>query len=82
MHPVSYAFDAKKDSPVWTNQYEYKVVDIFSLQNTVAKKIAQAIQAKITPEELIRLEKKPTENTVAYDLYFKGLEQLNIRSTE
>jgi TolB-like protein/AraC-like DNA-binding protein/Tfp pilus assembly protein PilF len=74
--------DAKKDSPVWTNQYEYKLVDIFALQNAVAKKIAQAIQAKITPEELIKLEKKPTENTVAYDVYFKGLEQLNIRSTE
>ena len=73
--------DASKDSPIWTEQYVYKVVDIFSLQNKVAKKIAEAIKVKVTPEELLKLEKKATENHLAYDLYLKGLEQLNIRSS-
>lgn len=66
--------DTRTDSPVWTEQYKHKLVDIFTLQNTVAKKIALAIEANVTPEELARIDKKPTENLIAYDKYLKGLE--------
>lgn len=66
--------DARTDSPIWTEQYKHRLVDIFTLQNTVAKKIAVAIQANVTPEEMEQIDKKPTENLVAYDLYLKGLE--------
>ncbi|WP_397447548.1 helix-turn-helix domain-containing protein [Polaribacter sp. R77954] len=72
--------DASKDTPIWTQQYNNKVVDVFSLQNTVAKKIAEAIKAKVTPAELQQINKKPTENILAYDYYLKGLENQNERS--
>lgn len=65
--------DASTDTPIWAEQYNYKVVDVFSLQNEVAKKIADAIKAKVTPSELIQINKKPTENLEAYDFYLKGL---------
>ena len=66
--------DARTDSPIWTEQYKHKLVDIFTLQNTVAKKIAVSIQASVTPEEIEQIDKKPTESLVAYDFYLKGLE--------
>lgn len=66
--------DARTDSPIWTEQYKHKLVDIFTLQNTVAKKIALSIQASVTPEEIEQIDKKPTESLVAYDFYLKGLE--------
>ncbi len=64
---------ASDDTPIWAEQYEHKVVDIFALQNAVAKKIADAIQATVTPAELQQIDKKPTENMAAYDYYLQAL---------
>lgn len=66
--------DALQDTPIWAEQYNHKTIDIFSVQNEVAKKIAEAIQATVTPAELQQIDKKPTENVGAYDYYLKGLE--------
>ncbi len=74
--------EASTDTPIWTEQYNYKVVNVFSLQNAVAKKIADAIQAKVTPAELERIDKKPTESVLAYDYYLKGLEQFKAGTKE
>ncbi|WP_344729568.1 helix-turn-helix domain-containing protein [Corallibacter vietnamensis] len=74
--------EALNDSPIWTEQYNHKVVDIFALQNTVAKKIADAIQAKVTPAELQQIDKKPTENLEAYDYYLKALEPFQAQTKE
>ena len=73
---------ANDDTPIWTEQYQEKVTDIFSLQNAVAKKIANAIEANVTPSELEQLEKKPTENLVAYEFYLQGLEAFQEESQE
>ena len=74
--------DASKDTPIWAEQYNDKVVDIFSLQNAIAKKIADAIQATVTPAEIEQIDKKPTENVLAYDYYLKGLEQFKTETKE
>ncbi len=74
--------DATNDTPIWTEQYKHQLVDIFSLQNTVAKKIAMSIQATVTPAELARIDKKPTENLEAYDYYLRGLEPLQKETKE
>ena len=74
--------DASKDTPVWAEQYNDKVVDIFSLQNAIARKIADAIQATVTPAEKELIDKKPTENVLAYDYYLKGMEQFKAETKE
>ncbi|PQV50544.1 TolB-like protein [Jejuia pallidilutea] len=66
--------DATTDTPIWTAQYNYELDDIFELQNTVAKKIALAVEANITPKELARIDKKPTKNIEAYDMFLQGYE--------
>ncbi|MCF1422877.1 helix-turn-helix domain-containing protein [Mangrovimonas futianensis] len=65
--------EAAKDAPVWTEQYNHKVVDVFTLQNDVAKKIADAIKATVTPAELAQIDKIPTKNMEAYDYYLQAL---------
>ncbi len=42
--------ETSNDTPIWAEQYTHKVVDIFSLQNAVAKKIANAIKATVENE--------------------------------
>ena len=68
--------DASSDTPLWAEQYNHKTENIFSVQNTVAKKIAEAIKVTVTPAELQQIDKNPTENVLAYDYYLKGLEEL------
>lgn len=74
--------DVENDTPIWSAQYNHELVDIFSLQNTVAKKIAMSIKATVTPDELAQIDKKPTENLEAYDNYLRGLELLQNRTKE
>lgn len=69
--------DVNKDSPIWSEQYKYKLNNVFELQNTIAKKIAFAIEANVTPKELALIDKNPTENIKAYDFYLQGLEHQN-----
>ena len=66
--------DASMDPPIWVEQYNREVEDIFAVQNDVAKKISDAIAAVVTPAELEQIEKKPTENLLAYDYYLQALD--------
>jgi TolB-like protein/AraC-like DNA-binding protein len=68
--------DGSTDRHLWGKQYRRETRDIFALQQEIAKSIAEEIQAVITPEEAKRIEKIPTENLVAYDLFLKGRDQL------
>lgn len=74
--------NAKKDQPIWSERYERMSKDIFELQMEVAKNIALQIEATITPEEAERMEKIPTENLKAYDLYLKGQQYAREESYE
>ena len=74
--------EANSDRPVWSEQYRREVVDVFDLQNEVARKIAEAVQATVTPAELEQIEKRPTENLVAYDYYLQALDPFHARTRE
>ncbi|WP_297101079.1 helix-turn-helix domain-containing protein [uncultured Draconibacterium sp.] len=68
--------EAKTDKHLWSQQYRRDTKDIFTLQADVAKSIAEQIEAIVTPEEIKRIEKAPTNNLVAYDLFLKGYDLL------
>lgn len=69
--------DAVNDRHLWSKQYRRRSVDIFSLQQEIAKDITNEIHVFITPDEKSRIEKDPTTNLVAYDLFLKALHHLN-----
>ncbi|MEO5977105.1 MAG: helix-turn-helix domain-containing protein [Chryseolinea sp.] len=64
--------EASTDRHLWAKQYRRESKDIFELQQEVAENIANEIQAIITPDERKNIEKNPTEDVIAYDLYLKG----------
>lgn len=71
--------DATTDQHIWAEQYSRQVADVFALQNEVATKIADAIEAIVTPAELEQIDKVPTKNLTAYDYYLQGLEHFHQR---
>ena len=74
--------EAATDRPIWSEQYNREVVDIFALQNEVAREIADAVSATVTPAEMEQIDKKPTDNLLAYDYYLQGLDLLYGRTRE
>ena len=64
--------DGETDKHLWSKQYRREAKDIFELQQEVARNITQEIEVIITPEEERRIEKKPTDDPVAYDYFLKG----------
>ena len=64
--------DAKGGDHIWSGQYDKELEDIFSIQSEIAQLIANEIKAIVTPEVKLRIEKKPTENMEAYNLYLQG----------
>ena len=74
--------EASGDRPVWGEQYSRKVGDVFALQNEVARKIADAIEAVVTPAEIKQIEKIPTESLEAYDYYLQALDPFYARTRE
>ena len=64
--------EAATDKHLWSQQYKRDAKDIFTLQQEVAKHIADKIEVIITPEEIARIEKVPTEDLTAYDFFLRG----------
>ena len=58
--------DANTDEHLWANDYDKDVTDVFSLQSDLAREIANALQAKLSPAEKSQMTRKPTENGEAY----------------
>src|SRR6059058_5290856 len=58
--------DANSDEHIWASDYDRDITDVFAIQTDLAKKISDALQAKLSPAEKSRMERKPTENGEAY----------------
>jgi TolB-like protein/Tfp pilus assembly protein PilF len=57
---------ADTDEHLWAEDYDRELTDVFAIQTDLAQKIAQALQAKLSPGEKSQMERKPTENAEAY----------------
>jgi len=78
-------FDARSDHRVWGQTYDRELSDIFAIQSEIAKSIADQLQAKLSPDERKAIERPPTSDVTAFDLYTRAKNiQLTttIRSTE
>src|SRR5207244_1833063 len=58
---------------LWAETYDRKLTDIFSVESEIAIRIAESLQAKLSPHEEQALAAKPTNNPEAYDAYLRGL---------
>ncbi len=64
--------DARTDTHLWAERYDRDLADVFAIQSEIAKTIADQLQAKISPSEKAAIEKPPTTDLVAYDLYLRA----------
>ncbi|MEY2555146.1 MAG: hypothetical protein QOF93_290 [Verrucomicrobiota bacterium] len=58
--------DATTDEHLWANDYDRDLTDVFAIQTDLAQKIANELQAKLSPTEKAQIQNKPTQNGEAY----------------
>ena len=67
---------------LWAETYDRKLKNVFEIQSDLAENIAGALKTKLSTKEKHGLEKKPTEDIEAYNIYLKGRYFWNMRTKE
>jgi TolB-like protein/Tfp pilus assembly protein PilF len=66
--------DAQQDEHLWAEDYDrdLSVESLLAVQSDIAERVAQALEAELTPGQRAQIEAKPTDNLEAYEYYLRG----------
>jgi serine/threonine-protein kinase len=74
--------DVDTQTRLWGENYNRKVSDIIALQDEISREISEKLRLKLSGKEKEQLAKRYTENSQAYQLYWKGRYLWNRRRPE
>jgi adenylate cyclase len=61
---------------LWSSRFDRDLEDVFAVQDEIAASIADALRVVLSPKERQAIQKVPTANLEAYDLYLRGRAEL------
>ena len=61
--------DTRTDVGVWADEYERALNEAFAIPSEIAQEVAQQLHAKISTAEKQDIERKPTADLTAFELY-------------
>lgn len=64
-------------APLWAAKFDERFTDIFAVEDSISEQVADALLLKLTGDERRLLAKRYTGNIAAYELYLRGIHQLN-----
>ena len=79
---ISVLYEARTGRRIWGADYDRHVTELFDIQKDLAEEIAAALHASLTEEEKGRIDKKPTDNPGAYELYLQGRALYELRNED
>jgi TolB-like protein/DNA-binding SARP family transcriptional activator/Tfp pilus assembly protein PilF len=76
--------DTRSDAHLWARSYDRELTaeTLFRIQGDIARQIASALRAEISPAEEPRIERQPTGDLVAYEQYLRGRESMKSYTPE
>ena len=72
LHINAQLIDARTDAHVWAEEYDRDLKDMFAIQSEIAQKVAAQLHVKISPAERQAIERPPTADMTAFDLYSRA----------
>jgi TolB-like protein len=72
LHINAQLIDARTDSHVWAEEYDRDLKEMFAVQSEIAQKVAEQLHVKISPTEKLAIERPPTVDLTAFDLYSRA----------
>jgi serine/threonine-protein kinase len=67
---------------VWSDSWDREMIDVFAVQEEIARAIVEALNVRLSASEGARLVGRPTANLEAYDLYLRGRYNWSLRTRE
>ena len=64
--------ETRTDTHSWAQTYDRDVADLFAVQSEIAQAIVGQLRAKISPAEKRAIERAPTADLTAFDLYIRA----------
>ncbi len=64
--------DARTDAHLWAQTYDRDLADVFAIQSEIAQTIAGQLQARLSPNEQKAIERPPTTDLAAHDMYVRA----------
>jgi serine/threonine-protein kinase len=64
--------DTHTDSHLWAEEYDRDLKDMFAVQSEIAQKVAERLHVKISSTERLAIERPPTADITAFDLYSRA----------
>ncbi len=72
IHLNTQLIDTRTDTHVWAEEYDRDLSEMFAIQSEIAQKVADLLHAKISAPEKLAIERKPTADLAAFDLYSRA----------
>src|SRR5438552_6503302 len=72
LHINAQLVDTRTDSHIWAKQYDGDLKDLFAIQSEIAETVAKQLRAKISAAEKLAIERPPTADLTAFDLYSRA----------
>jgi serine/threonine protein kinase/Flp pilus assembly protein TadD len=60
-------------SQLWSEKYDRDMEEIFTIHDEISQSIVNKLKVNLLGEEQAAIQKRPTEDMQAYDLYLKGI---------
>jgi tetratricopeptide (TPR) repeat protein len=64
--------DVRADTHVWADGYDRGLRDLFAIETEIAQSVANRLSAKVSANEQLALQERPTSDLVAYDFYTRA----------
>jgi TolB-like protein/Tfp pilus assembly protein PilF len=80
LHINAQLIDTRTDSHIWAKQYDGDLKDLFAIQREIAQEVAEQLHAKISPAEKLAIDRPPTADLTAFDLYTRAKNHLLVTS--
>jgi TolB-like protein/Tfp pilus assembly protein PilF len=80
LHINAQLIDTRTDSQVWAKQYDGDIKKLFAIQSEIALTVAEQLHVRISPPEKSAIERPPTADLTAFDLYSRAKNLVMLQS--
>src|SRR6185369_7766921 len=82
LHLNAQLIEVRTDTHLWAEQYDRDLNDMFAIQSEIAQRVAERLNARISAAERVAIERQPTSDLTAFDLYSRAKNLLLMTSSD
>jgi len=69
VHVNAQLVDTRTNTEMWADGYDRNLKEAFAIPSDIAQRVAQELHAKVSSAEKVAIERKPTADIAAFELY-------------